>query len=65
MNNNNTEQGNKFSLRTSAEDAQVIRLAYSDYRSRLQMIDPSKSAPSMNGFLREAVLKFIEELNAA
>jgi len=29
------------------------------------MIDPSKSAPSMNGFLREAVLKFIEELNAA
>ena len=60
---NATESTNKFSLRTTPDKAAAIRLAYSEYRSREQIVDPSKTAPSMNMFLTEAVLRFIEELN--
>jgi hypothetical protein len=58
----NMESSNKFSMRTNVKDAELIRVAYSEYRARRQLIDPSKTAPSMNGFLKEAVLRFIEGL---
>jgi hypothetical protein len=56
----NDTKTNKFSLRTNTEDASLIRLAYSDYRSRAQIINPDSTAPSMNAFLKDAVISYIE-----
>ena len=51
---------NKFKLRTDSADASLIRLAYSDYRSRIQRMNPDSPVPSMNAFLTVAVLSYIE-----
>ena len=59
---NNDKQSDKFSIRTTEDQARIIRLAYSDYRHRRQIVNPDETPKSMNAFLAEGIMFFISEL---
>ena len=49
----------KFSIRTSDEEAELIRLAYTSYRNKCVIIHPESTPPSMNRFLTDLLVEGI------
>ncbi len=46
----------KFSIRTSDQEAELIRLAYTSYRNKCVIIHPETTPPSMNRFLTDLLV---------
>ena len=53
---NNMSEVRKFSIRTTDEEAELIRLAYSSFRNKVVICQPEKSPPSMNQYLRRLII---------
>ena len=49
----------KFSIRTSNEEAELIRLAYTSYRNKCVMCHPEMTPPSMNRFIKDLLVEGI------
>lgn len=46
----------KFSIRTSNEEAELIRLAYTSFKNKCMIIHPETTPPSMNRFLTDLLV---------